>query len=382
MQFPLVGSGNKQRLGREDYEAIARHYNVPLAHLRAVVKIEAAGSGFTWGGLIKALYEGHVMYRNAGPHRNALVSRGLAWPKWNRKRYKKGTRAQHDQIAKAYDVAGDHALKAASYGLPQVLGENHAMCGFKTAGKMVTYMLEGEIRQLDVMMRFIKATGILAALRKGQWHKFARRYNGPKYKRNRYAQKLAAAVRLYKRSPDHGLTGGGNIRVESARQKQPDENVRDVQRALNKLGYGPIAADGWSGPKTSKAVRAFQEHHPDLANDGIIGPQTMAALDMALKHKAHKPVVEKATGLASVGGTAGVGAAATAVTVAQGLPWQVGAIIACLVVVGIVGLVAYRWWFKDRFDQEEAKAGFAEIGLTIPMKPWADRFGDGSQAEG
>lgn len=380
MKFPLIGTAH--RLSLDDYKAIAKRYGIPLSHLRAVVKIEAAGSGFTSGGLIKTLYEGHVMYRNAGPHRDALVSRGLAWKKWNRKRYKKGARAQHDQIAKAFDIAGDRALKAASYGLPQVLGENHTMCGFKTAGDMVTYMLEGELRQLDVMMRFIKAAGILTALRKGQWHTFARRYNGPGYKKNRYAQKLAAAVRLYQRTPDHGLTNGGNIRVEAKSPKAPDENIRDVQKALNALGYGPIAADGWSGTKTSKAVRAFQEHHPDLSNDGIIGPQTMAALDMALKHKAHKPVVDKAKGPASIVGTTGIGAAGAAVVVAQGLPWQVGAAIAGLAVVGVAGLLVYRWWFKERFDQEEAKPGFEEMGLAIPKKPWADRFGDGNQAEG
>lgn len=56
--------------------------------------------------------------------------------------------------------------------------------------------------------------------------------------------------------------------------------VRDVQAALNTLGYGPLVADGIMGAKTATAVRAFQRAR-GLVADGVPGPKTKAALTAA-----------------------------------------------------------------------------------------------------
>lgn len=55
-----------------------------------------------------------------------------------------------------------------------------------------------------------------------------------------------------------------------------------IQDALNRLGADPVLlVDGSYGPITETAVRAFQQAR-SLAVDGLIGPQTLAALDDAL----------------------------------------------------------------------------------------------------
>lgn len=57
------------------------------------------------------------------------------------------------------------------------------------------------------------------------------------------------------------------------------QSVRDVQEALQTHGQPGVAVDGRFGPQTRDAVRAFQrEHH--LREDGIVGPQTAAALGL------------------------------------------------------------------------------------------------------
>ena len=53
--------------------------------------------------------------------------------------------------------------------------------------------------------------------------------------------------------------------------------LRDVQKTLNKLGFGPLAEDGINGPKTTSAIVAFQDSL-GLAADGIVGPLTTKAL--------------------------------------------------------------------------------------------------------
>ncbi len=55
------------------------------------------------------------------------------------------------------------------------------------------------------------------------------------------------------------------------------DDVRLVQTALEMKGYYLGAIDGIYGTKTQKAVVSFQEH-TGLTADGIIGPQTWAAL--------------------------------------------------------------------------------------------------------
>lgn len=68
------------------------------------------------------------------------------------------------------------------------------------------------------------------------------------------------------------------------------EDIAAVQRALNLHGFG-LAEDGFYGPKTAAAIRAFQRAHR-LKVDGIAGPETLAALGVAAKPAAPVETVE------------------------------------------------------------------------------------------
>ncbi len=57
------------------------------------------------------------------------------------------------------------------------------------------------------------------------------------------------------------------------------QSVRDVQQALQTHGQPGVAVDGLFGRQTREAVRAFQREH-NLREDGIVGPQTAAALGL------------------------------------------------------------------------------------------------------
>ena len=60
------------------------------------------------------------------------------------------------------------------------------------------------------------------------------------------------------------------------------EAVTELQGWLYQLGYNPGSTDGIFGPKTEKAVKAFQRD-TDLQVDGIVGPATRASLENAIQ---------------------------------------------------------------------------------------------------
>lgn len=59
------------------------------------------------------------------------------------------------------------------------------------------------------------------------------------------------------------------------------DTMKGVQEALTKLGYDPGGADGFDGPHTQKAVKAFQST-AGIDADGIVGPHTRSKLADAL----------------------------------------------------------------------------------------------------
>ncbi len=59
------------------------------------------------------------------------------------------------------------------------------------------------------------------------------------------------------------------------------EQVKTLQKALASLGFSPGTPDGDYGPATQVAVEKFQVAK-GLAEDGVVGPATLAALQKAL----------------------------------------------------------------------------------------------------
>jgi len=80
----------------------------------------------------------------------------------------------------------------------------------------------------------------------------------------------------------------GNVPLEKNYFEIGDvgEDIKDFQNKLIKLGYscGPDGADGEFGPNTLFAVKQFQEEY-GLEIDGLVGKDTLAALEEALNKK-------------------------------------------------------------------------------------------------
>jgi hypothetical protein len=146
-------------------------------------------------------------------------------------------------LCAAAGLGREPALKAASWGLGQVMGFNHLSAGFASAEAMVTAMVEGEDTQLRAMAHFLEDAGLAAHLRTRDWRKFAIGYNGPAQWKNKYEVKLAEAFQRF---------SSGSL---------PSLQVREVQAALLYLGYAPGKIDGVVGPRTRTALANFRVTH-------------------------------------------------------------------------------------------------------------------------
>lgn len=102
------------------------------------------------------------------------------------------TSEQYNRLEMAISIDLVAALKSASWGMFQVMGFNHAMCGYLTVNDFVEAMCHSAANQVDAFVKFIQATGLQNALAARDWREFARGYNGSGQVAH-YSAKLADA---------------------------------------------------------------------------------------------------------------------------------------------------------------------------------------------
>lgn len=185
-------------LSEADYKRAADTLGCEVAAIKAVDRVEAAGSGFLVNGQPKILFEAHIFGRLTGSEFNRSHPH-LSSPTWDRKLYKGGA-AEHARLEEAVALDRTAALMSTSFGRFQILGSNWRECGFPNLQAFVNAMYESEAAHLDAFVGFVKKRGLADELQRRDWAGFARGYNGPGYKKNRYDQKLEQAFGMYQRA--------------------------------------------------------------------------------------------------------------------------------------------------------------------------------------
>lgn len=172
----------------------AKRLRVQEAAVRALLTVEAPDGGFLPDGQVTILFEPHKFseYTN---RRFDKSHPDLSYPVWGTRPYGKRSE-QHAKLQRAVALDRDAALRATSYGIPQILGNNWKKVGCSSLQDFINKMFSGEDAQLDLMVNFIKSDNELwSALKTSNWPVVARKYNGTAYAKNQYDKKLAAAFR-------------------------------------------------------------------------------------------------------------------------------------------------------------------------------------------
>ncbi len=311
----------------------ADYLKVDPAFLLAVIEKESAGK-FTWnvnGVELPAIrIEGHYFHRllkNKPGKLAAAIAQGLANPTAGAVKNPANYAARYDMLDRMDRIDEEAAYKSISIGAGQIMGEHSQLLGYNSPVDMwrdarTPY---GQIKQI---IRFIeKNPSILSAVRAKDFKKFARLYNGPNYKKNRYDTLLAVHYNHWRR-----VLAGHTGTVEVT-----DDPVWIAR--IRALGF--------------PTVTAFQAHY-GLKVDGVIGNITKETVVTAEDAKA-KPVKDAA----AVAGGAGA-VATTAITIDQvvkhvdavkpvietlaGMNVNTILAVAGAVAIGAIAYGLYKWW--------------------------------------
>jgi hypothetical protein len=250
----FTGSGTP--MSHAGINGAASVIGVGLPELWSVIAVETSGCGYLGDRRPKILFERHIFSRLTGGRFDA-DDPDVSQPSSGG--YGPGGAHQYERLAAAMLLDQDAALKSASWGLGQIMGENFNTGGFSSVEDMVTAMVESEDKQIHAMAAFVAANGMSQSLRDHNWAGFARRYNGPNFAANNYDGHLQHFFQIYSSGP------------------LPDLLIRAAQVFLTYRGLNPGPIDGVVGSRTAAAVKAFQAS-AGLPQSGVVDQALLTAL--------------------------------------------------------------------------------------------------------
>ncbi len=296
----MILAASLTRLSQPGVVAACNVLAVPVARIRAVLKVEAAGSGFDKKGRVLILFEPHVFWRCLPPGlRGQAQQRGLAYPKWGTRKYPADS---YPLLLKAIDLHPEAAFKACSYGLPQILGENHKAAGYASAQAMFeVFRDKGEDEHVAAMARFIRSNPQMhAALKRGDMAAFASRYNGPGYRKNQYDTRLIKAESYYAKDPWRGMAydaptpasmPSGKTR---AGKTQADLEREAKTQAGAAIGAAPVATTGTVAATPKSTAPWYVTHAPAIGTGLLLAIVAVLLIIRARRSQASEraPVIE------------------------------------------------------------------------------------------
>ena len=187
-----------------NFAKAAQTLNVEEAAIRAVHQVESGGSsGFLQDGRPIILFEGHIFWNQLkqlgiNPEKYQTENTDILFQKWDKSKYKGGA-AEYERLIRACLINCEAGLKSASYGMFQIMGFNHKLCGYNTVYEYLTTMQSNQAQQFQSFVKFLQNTKLDVLIRNLNWTEFAKKYNGPDYAQNKYDEKLKAAYLKFKK---------------------------------------------------------------------------------------------------------------------------------------------------------------------------------------
>ncbi|PSJ50516.1 N-acetylmuramidase domain-containing protein, partial [Pseudaminobacter soli (ex Li et al. 2025)] len=163
--------------------AHATRLAIEEAMLFAVIEIESDGRTFE---LIKGRkeplirWEGHYFdQRLTGDERDEARRKGLASPRAGAIKNPASQVKRWQMLTDASRINAQAAYESASYGVGQVMGAHWQKLRFASIDALVAKARESVAGQVEIMVRYIEAFGLVDELQRKDFSAFTRGYNGP-----------------------------------------------------------------------------------------------------------------------------------------------------------------------------------------------------------
>jgi len=166
---------NPARLTDAEIEAAAQRLSVEASVLRAVIKVESAGPGFSDGRPLLSFEPFNFSQATGGCF--DASNPGVSQP--SNRAYLGGNQASRwSKLSEAYGLDPAAALGAASWGAFQLPGRYFADAGYPSVFAFVSDMSQSEARQLAAFEAYLTRKGLIDELQRRDWDTFARIYEG------------------------------------------------------------------------------------------------------------------------------------------------------------------------------------------------------------
>lgn len=196
-RFP-TGNGHRGHLTKADYVQAATTLGCKPEAIMAVSLVESTGAPFLHSGKPRILFEPQLFGKLTNYIYDSLFPYVSRQHQLNRRKDPHVYGKEEEQWVKlkiATLIDRQAAIKSASWGRFQVLGENWAHTGARSLDAFLTVMFTSERSQLDGFVAFVKKKHLSGALKRLDWRAFAFGYNGPSYHRDNYDGKIAKRYR-------------------------------------------------------------------------------------------------------------------------------------------------------------------------------------------
>lgn len=184
---------------------VARELGALPEQVRAVARVESGGDPFLPSGHPKILFERHWLFRRIGRVLSASSVIGAFLARSDGGGYtldadRDGINDSWEKLIEACAVDPVAAFESCSWGKFQIMGGHWKALGYASVFAFAWSIRESELGHYRALAAFIRANGLAGAMRAlgttpSQNVPFAMGYNGKAFKRNRYDEKLAQAMR-------------------------------------------------------------------------------------------------------------------------------------------------------------------------------------------
>lgn len=160
----------------------------------ALLAVESNGAGFGVDGRLIIRFENHLFYHYWGEQHQAHYFTHFAFDngeRWRGHRWRPDPNGPWQEchldnqaiewqvFSFARQLDETAALLSISMGIAQIMGFNYAATGFDSVQSMFAAYRAGIANQIGGFFRFLENNRLVAPVRVGDYHAFARGYNGP-----------------------------------------------------------------------------------------------------------------------------------------------------------------------------------------------------------